>query len=32
MTTFVARETICSAVKLNALLGGADEAFFSMEA
>ena len=32
MTTFVIRETICSAVKLNVLLGGAGEACFSMEA
>ena len=32
MTTFVTRETICSAVKLNVLLGGSGEACFSMEA
>ena len=30
MTTFVTRETICSAVKLNVLLGG--ESCFTMEA
>ena len=32
MTTFVTSETICSAVKLNVLLGGGGEACFSMEA
>ena len=32
MTTFVTRETICSAVKLNVLLGGGGDACFSMEA
>ena len=32
MTTFVTRETICLAVKLNVLLGGGDEACFTMEA
>ena len=32
MTTFVTRETICSAVNLNVLLGGGGEAWFSMEA
>ena len=31
MITFVTRETICSAVKLNVLLGGGGEACFSME-
>ena len=32
MTTFVTRDTICSAVKLNVLLGGGGEACFRMEA
>ena len=32
MTTFVTRETICSAVKLNVLLGDGGEAYFRMEA
>ena len=32
MTTFVTREMICSAVKLNVLLGGGGGACFSMEA
>ena len=32
MTTFVTRETICSAVKFNVLLGGGGEACFTMEA
>ena len=32
MTTFVTRDTICFAVKLNALLGGDGEACFRMEA
>ena len=32
MTTFVTRETICSAVKLNVLLAGGGEACSSMEA
>ena len=32
MTTFVTRETICSTVKLNVLLGGGDEACLRMEA
>ena len=32
MTTFVTRETICSAVKLNVLLGNGGEACFGMEA
>ena len=32
MTTFVTGETICSAVKLNVLLGGGGEAFLRMEA
>ena len=31
MTTFVTRETICSAVKLNVLLGGGGEVCFTME-
>ena len=30
MTTFVTRETICSAVKLNVLLGGGGEACFRL--
>ena len=32
ITTFVTRETICSAVKLNVLLGGGGEVSFTMEA
>ena len=32
ITTFVTRETICSAVKLNVLLGGRSEACFRIEA
>ena len=32
MTTFVTRETICSAVKLNVLLMGGGEACFTIEA
>ena len=32
MTTFVTRETICSTVKLNVLLGGGGEACFRMGA
>ena len=32
MATFVTRETICSAVKLNVLLGGGGEACFTVEA
>ena len=32
MTTFMTRETICSAEKLNVFLGGGGEACFSMEA
>ena len=32
MTTFVIRDTICSAVKLNVLLRGGGEACFKMEA
>ena len=32
MTTFVTRETICSAVTLNALLGGGGEACFRIVA
>ena len=32
MTTFVTRETICLAVKLNVLLGVRGEACFTMEA
>ena len=32
MSTFVTRETTCSSVKLNVLLGGGGEACFSMEA
>ena len=32
MTTFVTRETICSAVKLNVLLGGSGEACSRMVA
>ena len=32
MTTFVTRETICSAVKENVLLGGGGEVCFRMEA
>ena len=32
MTTFVTRDMICSAVKLNVLLGGGGEACFRMEA
>ena len=31
-TTFVTRDTICSAVKLNVLLGGGSEACFTMKA
>ena len=31
-STFVTRDTICSAVKLNVLLGGGGEACFTMEA
>ena len=31
MTTFMTRERICSAVKLNVLLGGGGEACFIME-
>ena len=31
ITTFVTRETICSAVKLNVLLGGGGEACFRIE-
>ena len=32
MTTSVAKEAICSTVKLNVLLGGGGKACFSMEA
>ena len=32
MTIFVTRETICSAVELNVLLGGGGGACFTMEA
>ena len=32
ITTFVTRETICTAVKLNVLLGGGGEACFRIEA
>ena len=32
MTTFVTKETICSSVKLNVLLGDGGEACFTMEA
>ena len=32
MTTFMTRETICSAAKLNVLLGGGGEACFRMVA